>query len=249
MRDEPSQVAGVFADPAFAPGSGARAGDHPVWVERRDCTSATAVGAEVCAALRDWAAAVVAAPDPTTALERHATQRLLCARRRGPLGAEWCNRLLEATLEREGLIAPWEDGHYPGRPLLVTRNDYDLQLYNGDIGIVHGERGRAQAWFATGAAGLRGVPLHRLHGIEPVFAMTIHKSQGSQFDHVEIVTAPDDAGPVGELLTRELLYTAVTRAAFSARLWADDGLLSRALARRKVRRTGFGRFLRAAGAG
>lgn len=244
MQESPLQVQCVLGDPQFGPEAGRRAEGRPVWVAGRPTPSATEVARTLLADLADWADAVVSAPTPEEALAAHGRQRVLCARRSGPLGAEWFNAAIEADLARRGRILPWDDGHYAGRPLLMTRNDYDLQLSNGDIGIIHGRRGEAQAWFTTGTGELRPIPLHRLHSIEPVFAMSIHKSQGSQFDHVEIVTALDDHGGTGELLTRELLYTAVTRAAYSARIWADPDLLARALDRRTVRRSGLGHFLR-----
>ena len=244
MQESALQAQCTLADPALGPQAGSSAEGHPTWIERRDCSSPHTVAATIFHDMRYWLLGVLGAKTAADALEAHAHQRILCARRSGPLGAEWFNDHIETALDREGLILPWEDGHYHGRPILMTRNDYDLQLYNGDIGVVWGQRNQAQAWFATGTGDLRAVPLHRLHSVEPVFAMTIHKSQGSQFDHTEIVTAMEDAGPIGDLLTRELLYTAVTRSAYSARIWADEDLLVRSIDRRKIRRTGLGRFLR-----
>jgi exodeoxyribonuclease V alpha subunit len=247
VQESDMAVCMVLADPAHAPAAGRMAqvtGEpQPVWFERRDCRRAGAVADELCAGALTWAHEVVRAADPMQALQVHARRRLLCARRRGRLGAEWLNARLEEYLQRQGLIHPQLDGHYHGRPLLVTRNDYDLQLYNGDIGVVWREGDRIQAYFPDSAGGLRSLPLHRLDDTSPVFAMTIHKSQGSQFDHVEVLTATDDSGEVGNLLTRELIYTAITRAAYSVRIWADDALLFRALSRRTIRQTGLGRFL------
>lgn len=218
-------------------------GPDATWIERRDCRDPRTVVAAVCEDASAWCRAVIDSERVEDALAVLGRRRFLCARRGGPLGAEALNRAFEAALERGGAIAPWEDGHYHGRPLLVTRNDYDLHLFNGDIGIVRGDRHDAQAWFGDAAGGLRAVPLARLGDVEPVFAITVHKSQGSQFDRVEVITATDDDGPVAELLTRELCYTAVTRAARAVRIWMDEDLLLRALRRRTVRRTGLGRFL------
>src|SRR6202011_2909368 len=97
---------------------------------------------------------------------------------------------------------------YPGRPLLVTENDYGLRLYNGDTGVVvAGDAGRLTAVFQRGAELMEFSPT-RLAAVDTVYAMTVHKSQGSQFDGVAVLL-PD---PASAILTRELLYTAVTRA-------------------------------------
>ena len=138
--------------------------------------------------------------DALTALGRF---RLLCAHRRGPQGvASWTARI-ETWLGRDA-DAPW----YAGRPLLVTENDYELQLYNGDMGVVvQSDPDRVAAAFERrGDIQLFSPP--RLKAVDTVFAMTIHKSQGSQFDTAAVLL-PD---PSSRILTRELLYTAATRA-------------------------------------
>ncbi|MGI8757927.1 MAG: exodeoxyribonuclease V subunit alpha [Acidimicrobiales bacterium] len=134
--------------------------------------------------------------------------RLLCAHRRGPHGvSNWMARV-EAWLaaEIEGFAA--EGTWYVGRPLLVTQNDYGLRLYNGDTGVVVATGGgRIAAVFERRGELLELGPT-RLAAVETVYAMTVHKSQGSQFDTVAVVL-PDPASPI---LSRELLYTAATRA-------------------------------------
>jgi exodeoxyribonuclease V alpha subunit len=101
-----------------------------------------------------------------------------------------------------------EDGEwYVGRPLLVTANDYEMSLYNGDTGVIVQTSDGVRAAFARGAAAKLYPPV-RLDAIETVHAMTVHRAQGSQFDAVSFVVPPADS----PLLTRELLYTAVTRA-------------------------------------
>ncbi len=143
------------------------------------------------------------------ALDAH---RVLCAHRTGPFGVGQWERTIAAWLsEAQPGFAVGE--FYVGRPLLMTRNAADLDLYNGDTGVVvPGRDGAPQAVFATGS-GLKRYSPYLLDGLESVHAMTIHKSQGSQFRHVSVVLPP-----VGSpLLTRELLYTAVTR--------ASDGVL------------------------
>ncbi|MEA2191048.1 MAG: exodeoxyribonuclease alpha subunit, partial [Solirubrobacteraceae bacterium] len=134
--------------------------------------------------------------------------RVLCAHRRGAHGvAAWTARI-------EGWLASAIDGFdpdgpaYVGRPLLVTENDYELRLYNGDTGVVvRTEADRVSACFERGGELLEFTPT-RLGAIETVFAMTIHKSQGSQFDTTVVLLPP----PTSRILTRELLYTAATRA-------------------------------------
>ncbi|MEQ5803032.1 exodeoxyribonuclease V subunit alpha [Halomonas sp. H10-9-1] len=166
------------------------------------------------AAFDDWAREVLAA---------HGDFQLLCALRRGPWGVEGLNERVRQALEREKLIDS-QDGRqrwYPGRPVLVTRNDYGLGLMNGDIGITldlprpgtaPGDNNRhllRVAFPATdGTNRIKWVLPSRLQAVETVFAMTVHKSQGSEFTHAALVL-PDTPNPI---LTRELVYTGITRA-------------------------------------
>ncbi|WP_109126189.1 exodeoxyribonuclease V subunit alpha [Dyella sp. C11] len=144
--------------------------------------------------------------------------QLLCALRQGPFGADGLNRQIAGILQQAQLI---DAGHewYEGRPVLVTRNDYSLGLMNGDVGIalrVPDDQGNLQlrvAFEVAGDAGsdatrIRFVLPSRLGERETVYAMTVHKSQGSEFEHAALVL-PGDASAV---LTRELLYTGITRA-------------------------------------
>jgi exodeoxyribonuclease V alpha subunit len=144
--------------------------------------------------------------------------QLLCALRQGPYGTEGLNRQIASILHQAGLIDASREW-YEGRPVMVTRNDYGLGLMNGDVGIalrVPDERGAMQlrvAFEVAGHAGdatprIRFVPPARLGERETVYAMTVHKSQGSEFDHAALVL-PNEPGPV---VTRELLYTGITRA-------------------------------------
>jgi exodeoxyribonuclease V alpha subunit len=162
--------------------------------------------------LAGWAAAVVASArggDAAGALEELARNRVLCAHREGPTGAATWNEAVERSLwERwPGLDSegPW----YCGRPVLVTANDYSLQLFNGDTGVaVTGPAGSVYVAFPGRGGPPRLVGPSRLGGVDTVFAMTVHKSQGSEFDQVTLVLPHPDS----RLLTRELLYTALTRA-------------------------------------
>jgi len=148
------------------------------------------------------------------------TFQVLCAVRQGPWGVEGLNQSIAGLLHRRGLL-PEPRGWYEGRPVLVTRNDYALGLMNGDIGIALMVRepalqpGEAEPRVLRvafprndGAGGLRFVLPSRLSGVETVFAMTVHKSQGSEFAHAALVL-PETRSP---LLTKELVYTAITRA-------------------------------------
>ncbi|MBA2317371.1 MAG: exodeoxyribonuclease V subunit alpha [Euzebyales bacterium] len=148
------------------------------------------------------------AGDGLAALDGLGAMRVLCAHRRGPYGAASWARHVERWLS--AAIAGYATGGrwYTGRPLLVTANDYGLRLYNGDTGVVIvTDDGRATAVFERRGELVEVSPA-RLGAVETVHAMTIHKSQGSQFDDVAVVL-PDPSSPI---LTRELLYTAVSRA-------------------------------------
>jgi exodeoxyribonuclease V alpha subunit len=134
--------------------------------------------------------------------------RVLCAVREGPAGVAGLNAAIEAALVQQGLLqrrGEW----YEGRPVMVTRNEPALGVFNGDIGLVLAPPGGAalRAWFLEGST-LRSVAASRLADVETAFAMTVHKSQGSEFAHVVLVLPEDD----NAVLTRELVYTGITRA-------------------------------------
>ena len=134
--------------------------------------------------------------------------RVLCAHRLGPAGASGWNDRLERWLAEAGVGQDRRGGWWCGQPLLVTVNDYDLRLFNGDTGVVIGDAaGRLSAVFDRGD-GIARLSPSRLAHVETCYAMTVHKSQGSQFDTVAVVL-PD---PGSRILTRELFYTGLTRA-------------------------------------
>jgi len=157
---------------------------------------------------------------------------VLCAVREGPLGVTQLNTQVEHAL---GLgHSPW----YAGRPVMVTRNDYALDLMNGDIGLcLPAPDGVLRVAFPAVDGGVRWVMPSRLDSVDTVFAMTVHKSQGSEFAHV-LLAIPAQESPV---LTRELVYTGLTRAKKRLTLWAPQlGVLFNACARRVLRSGGLG---------
>nr|WP_165865530.1 exodeoxyribonuclease V subunit alpha [Vallicoccus soli] len=174
--------------------------------------------------------------DAAGALALLGRHRLLCAHRTGPYGVDVWSRQVERWLAAQG-AAPGGDEWYVGRPLLVTANDYALGLYNGDTGVVvRTADGEVRVAFArAGAAdGLVRFAPSRLHEVQTVHAMTVHRSQGSQFDRVTLVLPEQDS----PLLTRELLYTALTRAQSLVRVVAGEAALRAAVERPAVRASG-----------
>ncbi|QKT02661.1 exodeoxyribonuclease V subunit alpha [Ectothiorhodospiraceae bacterium 2226] len=175
---------------------------------------------------------------PAEALDAFARFRVLCAVREGPRGLHALNETVRAALGGAGLLRGtglW----YAGRPVMITRNDYDQGLFNGDIGVTWSEPdGHLRVYFPADR-GVRGVLPARLPPHETAYAMTVHKSQGSEFDRVALVL-PDQDGP---LLTRELLYTAITRAREHIDVYAPPQLLEAAVARHTRRASGLAQRL------
>jgi exodeoxyribonuclease V alpha subunit len=189
--------------------------------------------ADVIASARALTAAA-SAGEVTAALSGLDAHRLLCAPRRGPYGvARWID-------EVEGWLAsdlPREPGEwYPGRPLLITANDYDVGLYNGDTGVVVRTDDGLRAAFARGGAPVL-IPPGRLSNVQSVHAMTVHRGQGSQFDRVSLVLPPAES----PLLTRELLYTAITRAQSRIRVLGTEQAVRAAVSRPIARASGLRR--------
>jgi exodeoxyribonuclease V alpha subunit len=179
--------------------------------------------------------AYLRAPDPADALKEFKKFRVLCALRTGPYGVESLNRAIEKILREERLVTGAQNT-YAGMPILITQNDYQLRLYNGDIGILLPDpaNGSLLAWFIGEDGGIRRVPPARLPEYEPAFVMTVHKSQGSEFDNVLLIL-PDKESPV---LTRELIYTGLTRARSRVEIWFQESVLRAAIARTIQRGSG-----------
>ena len=166
--------------------------------------------------------------------ERFLAFRVLCGVRRGEAGVEAVNRGVERYLTARGYDCSSEP-FYPGRPVMVTQNDYTLQLYNGDIGLcLSGRDGRVKVWFERSDGTITGYLPHRLGRCETVFAMSIHKSQGSEFNEVMVLLPRQD----NRVLTRELLYTAVTRARKKVTIVADQEIFALAVSRQVRRASG-----------
>ncbi|OBH64267.1 exodeoxyribonuclease V subunit alpha [Mycobacterium intracellulare] len=191
----------------------------------------------VAHALRLRSAALLGAANEALAtLDEH---RLLCAHREGPYGATHWNTLVQKWIAEATGQPAWSQW-YAGRPLLVTANDYGLRLYNGDTGVaVAGAEGLRAV--IAGASGPLDFATSRLGEVETMHAMTIHKSQGSQADEVTVLIPPEDS----RLLTRELFYTAVTRAQTRVRVVGPEASVRAAIERRAMRATGLRQRLRA----
>jgi exodeoxyribonuclease V alpha subunit len=180
-------------------------------------------------------------PEPGTAFARLNRFKILTAVRKGPYGVETMNQRVEQALRRQGRIPSMihgASGWYPGRPVMITRNDYYHGLFNGDVGITLARPGspanEMQVVFPGPQGTFKALAPHQLPEHETVYAMTIHKSQGSEFDCVMVVL-PDADLP---LLTRELIYTAVTRSRASIEIWADPNVLAMAVKRPIQRASG-----------
>ncbi len=169
--------------------------------------------------------------DPQPVFEAFGRFRILSPLRIGPRGVEAVNTALDRHAAARASTA--QGAWYAGRPIMILANDPATRLFNGDIGIILPHGDGLFAYFAEGAA-FRRLPLARLPGHESAFALTVHKSQGSEFERVAFLL-PDDDLP---LLTRELVYTAITRARQGLEVIGDVALLERAIGRPTVRHSG-----------
>jgi exodeoxyribonuclease V alpha subunit len=171
------------------------------------------------------------------ALDRH---RLICAHRDGPRGVAHWNRLVERWLAQATGQDFWPRW-YPGRPVLVTHNDYGLGIYNGETGVVvRRPDGELRGLIPSSGGTVLDFATTRLAEVETMHALTVHKSQGSQVDRVSVLLPAEDS----RLLSRELFYTAVTRARQSVRVVGTEAEVRAAVGRRAVRATGLADRLR-----
>jgi len=169
--------------------------------------------------------------DASIALRNLHQLQILCALRDGPFGAQGLNELIARRLATRFGI---DNSHawYHGRPVIITRNDYARGLFNGDVGIALESAEGLRVWFELsdrdGNAGLRSFSPRALPAHESAWAITIHRSQGSEYRDVAVVLPPDEDN---RILTRELVYTAISRARNHAEIWVTDDSLHAALAR------------------
>jgi exodeoxyribonuclease V alpha subunit len=189
-----------------------RRGDSSVaWLDYE----AAASSALLRAPITEWTGRLIDTArkgDRPGALEELNRHRILCAHRRGADGVSEWNGLIERWLDEDWPDLAGEGAWYAGRPVMVTSNDYNMRLFNGDTGVtVAGQEDsapRVSVVFEDAGGLPRPVSPSRLADVETVYAMTIHKSQGSEFDRITLLLPPS----ASRLLTRELLYTAITRA-------------------------------------
>jgi exodeoxyribonuclease V alpha subunit len=172
--------------------------------------------------------------DAAAALRQLAQRQLLCALRDGPYGSDAINAAVERHLRLRWQV-PGDDAWYPGRVVMVTRNHYGAGLFNGDLGLcLRASDGALQVWFES-EDGARAFAPGALPAHEPAWALTIHKSQGSEYTHAAVLLPPD---PEHRILSRQLLYTALSRAKESVEVWGPRASMDAALARRVARAGG-----------
>lgn len=211
-------------------------GDHASLIDAAHTTQIVPALAEPYLALLDAARAAPDAQSVLTLIRRYA---VLCAHREGPYGAARINAAIEKHLRRLG-AAPAHGEWYPGRLVIMNRNDYALGLFNGEIGVcLRDEAGELAVYFPASRGGVARFAVARVAACETAFAMTVHKAQGSEFDEVAFVL-PQQSSPI---LSRELFYTAVTRAAKAIRIFAAKDILRATLARRVLRKSALGKRL------
>lgn len=173
--------------------------------------------------------------EPALIIQAFNEFQLLCALREGPFGVSGLNERIELAMQQKRKIYRLPHSRwYEGRPVMIARNDSALGLFNGDIGVALDRGQGLRVWFAMPDGSIKSVQPSRLPEHETTWAMTVHKSQGSEFDHAALVL-PTQRTPV---VTRELVYTAVTRARRRLSLYADERILGSAIATRTERRSG-----------
>lgn len=172
---------------------------------------------------------------PEAVLQAFGRYQLLCALREGPFGVSGLNQRIEQRLRQQKRLAPANGQWYSGRPVMITRNDSALGLFNGDTGITMADsHGQLKVHFMLPEGDVKAVQPSRLPPHDTAWAMTVHKSQGSEFDHTALILPPQ----FSPVLSRELVYTAITRARKQLTIYSDEQLFNRAVQSRTVRRSG-----------
>lgn len=189
-------------------------------------------------AYRQYLSLIAEQASPDAILNAFNQYRLLCALREGPFGVSGLNERIEMLLHRQRLIRRPTNSYqsdYIGRPIMIQRNDSTLGLFNGDIGIMlNNDEGEMKAFFQLPDGTLKAIQPSRLPQHETAYVMTVHKSQGSEFTHTALVL-PEKFSPV---VSRELLYTALTRAKQKLSLYACEYMVKMAIQTRIQRRSG-----------
>ena len=159
--------------------------------------------------------------DTLKALQEFAKIRLLSPTHKGKYSVDYFNVEIERYLRQSGLLFP-KAGFYHNQPIMITKNDYQLKLFNGDIGLIRENNdGELQAYFEAEDGGLRAINPNFIGQYRTVFAMTIHKSQGSEFDQVAMVLPKEEIA----ILSKELLYTGLTRAKTNLWIFSNPSIL------------------------
>jgi exodeoxyribonuclease V alpha subunit len=219
--------------------------------ENRNCNELSVLDAEgftdnnpdFSALVKEQMRGFVAETDPATALAKAAGFRVLCALRNGPYGVTRINRQIENILCAQGLQP--DRRCYDHQIIMITVNTPTLHLYNGDVGVILAKPGNQkalEAWFPDTTQGVRAIPVGLLPNHETAFAMTVHKSQGSEFPYLALILPDTGTSPV---LTRELLYTAMTRVSIDPdkragrlHVWCTESSFKGAVERQTARATG-----------
>lgn len=196
---------------------------------------------DALAGYRHYLSRVHANAAPEEIIAAFGEYQLLCALREGPFGVSGLNERLElALLHKRQISRSAHSRWYHGRPVMISRNDSALGLFNGDIGIALEQGAGIRVWFPLPDGSIKSVQPSRLPEHETAWAMTVHKSQGSEFDHTALIL-PGQFVPV---VTRELVYTAITRARKRLSLYVDERVLAQAIATRTERRSGLDALFR-----
>lgn len=171
---------------------------------------------------------------PTEAFKRLETYQILCVHRHDSFGVDMINQLIRHYLYQQGMIADLE-GWYHGLPIMVTKNDAQMKLFNGDIGIILRDESQSlKAYFKTSQGEIRAVSPATLPEHESVYAMTVHKSQGSEFKKVQLILSEH----LSPIMTRELIYTGITRARERVEIWGKTEVFHQAIAQEVKRSSG-----------
>lgn len=183
--------------------------------------------------LKDYFGSIQNGRDAQQALDAFNSFRVLSAHRRGPLGVEHLNSLVEQLLQEQGYIPKYQQW-YPGRPVIISENDHTQKLYNGDTGIcLPDEQGELKVYFEHEQT-LRAISPARLPSHNTAYALTVHKSQGSEFEEVFLMLPQKSS----KVLSRELIYTAITRARTNISIVGRKAILSEAIQTPLVRSSG-----------